>query len=228
MNDKRNLTGHPWHIEYLKMDENDSRRDKRRCIYFERNTTYNSYCKRNGGKCVSSSHCQDYSEDKNRLDIKYESIYRAKKAKEKFLLQKIQKEKILSEERKSRKLIKEQEEKEKLINKTCNVEKIILDCPIYGNKLKTWNIEVFDDDIYRKLIQEFYGKNNFKDVNLIIKNIITYIEQFKITCLIFNDKEIIISESTCNELKKYVDISKLNINLIYKDANSARIFFEDK
>ena len=46
MNDKRSLSGQPWHIGYLKMNENDTRRDKRKCIYFLKNESYSNYCKK--------------------------------------------------------------------------------------------------------------------------------------------------------------------------------------
>ena len=58
----------PYHIGYLKMNENDSRRDKRRCIYFERNDISDSYCKKSLVKCISSSHCQYYNENIEDID----------------------------------------------------------------------------------------------------------------------------------------------------------------
>ncbi len=47
------------HVEYLHMKENDIRRDKRRCIYYHSDK---SYCGKNFGKCVGSSHCKKYTE----------------------------------------------------------------------------------------------------------------------------------------------------------------------
>lgn len=62
MDDKRKLTGHPWHVGYLKMDENDSRRDKRRCKFFLKDEHHKNYCQRNFVSCVGSSHCPYYKE----------------------------------------------------------------------------------------------------------------------------------------------------------------------
>ena len=61
MDDRRKLTGHPWHIRYLKMDENDTRRDKRRCIHFS-NEFHENYCQKNFTKCIGSSHCPFYKD----------------------------------------------------------------------------------------------------------------------------------------------------------------------
>lgn len=58
MDDKRKLTGHPWHVEYLKMDEDDTRRHKSRCIYHLKN----NYCRKTSGNCFGSSHCSFYKE----------------------------------------------------------------------------------------------------------------------------------------------------------------------
>lgn len=60
--DKRKLTGHPWHIEFLKMAENDTRRDKRKCRYFLRDESHKNYCQKNFGNCIGSSHCSFYEE----------------------------------------------------------------------------------------------------------------------------------------------------------------------
>ena len=58
MDDKRKLTGHPWHVEFLKMDENDTRRHKKRCVYYSQNNS----CRKNCGACIGSSHCPYYKE----------------------------------------------------------------------------------------------------------------------------------------------------------------------
>lgn len=60
MADKRQLTGYPWHVEYIKMDKNDTRRDKRRCEYFLRDESHNNYCQKIFGRCFGSSHCPYY------------------------------------------------------------------------------------------------------------------------------------------------------------------------
>ena len=64
-----------------------------------------------------------------------------------------EKEKKIAEEKNKMKLIRENEEKDKLINKTSNIEKIISDAPICSDKIKIWDIEVFNDDIYKELIR---------------------------------------------------------------------------
>ena len=58
MDDKRKLTGHPWHVEFLTMDENDTRRHKKRCVYYSQNNS----CRKNCGTCIGSSHCSYYKE----------------------------------------------------------------------------------------------------------------------------------------------------------------------
>ena len=60
MFDSKKLTGFSWHKEYLKMDENDSRRDKRKCIHFSRTESNKNYCKKNYMNCIGSSHCSFY------------------------------------------------------------------------------------------------------------------------------------------------------------------------
>ena len=62
MDDKRKLTGHPWHVGYLKMDENDTRRDKRRCMYFLKDESHKNYCQKKFERCIGSSHCPYYKE----------------------------------------------------------------------------------------------------------------------------------------------------------------------
>ena len=58
MADSRKLTGYPWHSEFLKKDEFDDRRDRRRCCYFFKPC----YCKGVYVKCIGSSHCSHYKE----------------------------------------------------------------------------------------------------------------------------------------------------------------------
>lgn len=55
----------PWHIGSPKMDENDTRRHKARCVYFDNAT---KKCRKVESpywllKCGGSSHCQFYSDD---------------------------------------------------------------------------------------------------------------------------------------------------------------------
>lgn len=51
--------GTPCHPEYLKIGENDKRRDKRRCIYYEK---LHKLCSLKEFVCPGSSHCEEYNE----------------------------------------------------------------------------------------------------------------------------------------------------------------------
>lgn len=46
-------------IRYLKMNEKDAKRNKARCLHYEKN---NNYCNVRLGKCIGSSHCTYYKE----------------------------------------------------------------------------------------------------------------------------------------------------------------------
>ncbi len=50
----------PWHIGYIKKDEEDPRRHKKRCVFNENNHCKNSHL---NGECYGSSHCKYYAED---------------------------------------------------------------------------------------------------------------------------------------------------------------------
>ena len=54
------LTGTSWHVETLKRKEGDERRDKRRCIYYCKETRE---CNLRITICDSSAHCKYYKED---------------------------------------------------------------------------------------------------------------------------------------------------------------------
>ncbi len=58
-NDKHftSLSGTPWHVGYLSMEDGDYRRDKRRCKNFELGK-----CMIIRAPCLGSSHCPKYSE----------------------------------------------------------------------------------------------------------------------------------------------------------------------
>lgn len=58
------MTGTPWHLETLKMSEDDDRRHKSRCIYYYK---ANKNCKRLNSKCPGSAHCDYYKEDPARI-----------------------------------------------------------------------------------------------------------------------------------------------------------------
>lgn len=60
MDDSKRLPDTPWHMGYVKKDEDDPRRHKARCIHYS-----GGNCWRNNIfviRCVGSSHCEDYSE----------------------------------------------------------------------------------------------------------------------------------------------------------------------
>ncbi len=62
MNTLRKMEGTPSHIEYLRKEEGDERRDRRRCVKFRKEGTYCSvYCE----KCHGSAHCPYYNEVKS-------------------------------------------------------------------------------------------------------------------------------------------------------------------
>lgn len=56
------LSGTPWHTEFLKMDESDSRRHKSRCKYYIKE---NNICNYFHQKCYGSAHCKYYRESNN-------------------------------------------------------------------------------------------------------------------------------------------------------------------
>ena len=62
--ERKKLPDSPWHIGYTKKKENDPRRHKARCIYYDNKTKIcisakSSYC---GVKCGGSAHCGAYRE----------------------------------------------------------------------------------------------------------------------------------------------------------------------
>ncbi len=56
--EKAKLPDTPWHVGYVKKDENDPRRHKSRCVYNDGNNCTNPYML----YCTSSSHCRFYTE----------------------------------------------------------------------------------------------------------------------------------------------------------------------
>ena len=80
----REMMDTPYHIGYVKMDEKDSRRDKRRCIYFETREECKSFCIYSYAKCISSSHCKYYKE-KNKEENCIEETKKEFKNKNKYI-----------------------------------------------------------------------------------------------------------------------------------------------
>lgn len=58
------ITGTPWHVDFLYMQEGDVRRDRRRCVFFRAGKCNCSESKCFMLGCMGSSHCGAYSEDK--------------------------------------------------------------------------------------------------------------------------------------------------------------------
>ena len=56
-NNLSQLEGTSWHVGYIKMSEDDERRHKSRCKYYD-----DGFCDYNINKCRGSSHCQHYRE----------------------------------------------------------------------------------------------------------------------------------------------------------------------
>ena len=63
------MTGTPWHTEALRIGEDDSRRHKSRCIYYNRNT---NRCSKMVDKCIGSARCENYEEDPVQLKARAE------------------------------------------------------------------------------------------------------------------------------------------------------------
>lgn len=63
MNKSKSLSGTPWHIDILKKAEDDDRRHKSRCKYYDEGTCFKNFI-----NCRSSVHCSDYVE-KEKIDI---------------------------------------------------------------------------------------------------------------------------------------------------------------
>lgn len=61
------ISGTPWHVERVhNEDENDSRRHRTRCMYYDKET---KHCKRQYGMCVGASQCNVYREKTEDLII---------------------------------------------------------------------------------------------------------------------------------------------------------------
>ena len=58
------MTGTPWHVETLRMDEDDTRRHKSRCVHYQKT---NKYCTKQKRTCPASAHCDYYKEDPTRI-----------------------------------------------------------------------------------------------------------------------------------------------------------------
>ena len=57
--DRYGISGTPWHVEILTMDEDDSRRHRARCIFYNRGT---KKCAKHVEGCYGASHCDFYKE----------------------------------------------------------------------------------------------------------------------------------------------------------------------
>ena len=54
------MTGTPWHTEQLRIGEEDSRRHRSRCKYYNHTT---KRCSKMVDKCIGSTYCENYEED---------------------------------------------------------------------------------------------------------------------------------------------------------------------
>ncbi len=64
------ITDTPWHVDYIRMDEKDARRNKRRCIYFQSDEETYNHCSFSHSVCMGSTHCKHYKEDPEVLKAK--------------------------------------------------------------------------------------------------------------------------------------------------------------
>lgn len=67
MRRKKIVPDTPWHIGYAKMKKNDTRRDKRKCIYYADETCNSTSFGCYGLRCSGSSHCMYYCEDEREI-----------------------------------------------------------------------------------------------------------------------------------------------------------------
>lgn len=67
MNKSKNLSGTPYHLEYLSLPEGESRRHKSRCSHYSHGT---KKCLLRYGICHGSSHCPDYKETTGLISCK--------------------------------------------------------------------------------------------------------------------------------------------------------------
>lgn len=65
-NKKESLSGVPYHVTYLKMDDFDTARHKSRCIYYRKK---GNHCNIKNEACIGSSHCSCYKEDPNKSKV---------------------------------------------------------------------------------------------------------------------------------------------------------------
>jgi len=61
-NNHHRLPDTPWHIGYTKKDEDDPRRHKSRCYFYDDGNCKSIKSNRFGVKCTGSSHCMSYAE----------------------------------------------------------------------------------------------------------------------------------------------------------------------
>lgn len=59
MSISKTMTGSPWHVEKFVKAENDTRRHRSRCVFYDKEE---KYCYKQVGVCIGASHCKDYKE----------------------------------------------------------------------------------------------------------------------------------------------------------------------
>lgn len=55
------LTGTPWHVDRFAREEDDPKRHRSRCFYYDKTRGQNYRCAKHG-RCIGSAHCQYYDE----------------------------------------------------------------------------------------------------------------------------------------------------------------------
>lgn len=65
------LVGAPWHVERFKRQEDDPRRHRFRCKYYNKVT---KQCAKRNGKCIGAAHCLEYDESVHQ-EIKIEDRF---------------------------------------------------------------------------------------------------------------------------------------------------------
>ena len=71
MSNFKGINGTPWHIEAIGMDEDDERRHRSRCEYFQKESVF---CHKRKGKCIGSAHCDYYKEKPREVEPAHKDI----------------------------------------------------------------------------------------------------------------------------------------------------------
>ena len=69
--DEKRLPDTPWHVGFVKKEEDDPRRHKARCIYYAEGVCYQGKMGCFLRKCPGSSHCKYYAESESMAEEVY-------------------------------------------------------------------------------------------------------------------------------------------------------------